>query len=91
MTKEAVLRLLKQGGLLKVIELATLVWAEEKQRKLPEGIWRPTPDEHKQILKTERLLQPLHLQLKEEGLVDIDLDWKYLRLTGSQGARETQG
>lgn len=77
--KEMILSILKEQGMIKVIELAIQVWQRQNHKEIPD-IWRPTPEEHGEILKTEGLLLPFLPQMQEDGLVDIDPDYKYIRL-----------
>jgi len=75
--RELIIEVLEEHKFLKTIELALQVWLRKNKREIPD-IWEPTKEEHEEILKTERLLMLFLPQLKEEGLVDIDPDYKYV-------------
>lgn len=79
--RDIIISILQEHKFMKVIELTLQVWLRETGRKIP-NIWEPTPEEHEEILKTERLLMLILPQMKEDGLVNIDPDYKYIKYLG---------
>lgn len=77
--RDTILSILKEYKMMKVIELALQVWLRQNGKEIP-AVWHPTPEEHSEIQKTERLLLLFSPQMQEDGLVDIDPDYKYIRL-----------
>ena len=78
--RELILVTLRQRGMMKVVELALQVWAKQNHKDIPEGVWQPTADEHNEIQKTERLLSLFLPKMQEDRLVEIDPDYKHIRL-----------
>lgn len=77
--KDTILSILRERQMMKVIELALQVWLRQNNKEIPD-IWQPTPEERDEIQKIERLLLLFLPQMQEDGLVDIDPDYKYIRL-----------
>ena len=76
--RETILSILREHKIMKIVEVALQVWARQNQKKIPKGVWRPTPEELAEIQKTERLLMLFFPQMLEDGI--IDTDWKHVRL-----------
>lgn len=75
--RDIILSILKERKMMKVIELALQVWLRQNNKEIPN---QPTPEERDEIQKTKRLLFLFLPQMQEDGLVDIDPDYKYIRL-----------
>ena len=83
--RDTILSILKEHKMMKVVELALQVWLRQNHREIPD-IWHPIPEEQSEIQKTERLLLLFLPQMQEDGLVDIDPDYKYIRLKEEEDA-----
>jgi len=77
--RKLILNILKEKHQMKVIELAIAVWLARSHKEIPD-VWQPSPSEHHEIQKTERLLWLFLPQMKGEGLIDITADRKYIYL-----------
>lgn len=77
--KELIISILRQRGMMKVVELALTLWLHQNHREIPD-VWQASPEERDEIQKTERLLFLFLPQMQEEGIIEADPDWKYVRL-----------
>ena len=75
--RELILNILREKHQLEVIELATVVWLARNHTKIP-NIWKPSPEEHYEIQKTERMLCLFLPQMEKEGLVGMSVDHKHV-------------
>lgn len=75
--RELILNILKEKHQMEVTKLAIAVWLARSHKEIPDG-WQPSPAEHYEIQKTERLLWLFLSQLKGEGLIGMSTDSKYV-------------
>jgi len=79
--RDTITNILKEYGLMKVVELTLQVWLQQNNREIPI-VWEPTHEELAQLAETRSQLMSFLIQMKEEKLIDVDLDWKYMKLVG---------
>ena len=78
--RETILSILREHKIMKIVEVALQVWARQNQKKIPNGVWQPTPEGRAEIQKTERLVTLFLPRMMKDGVVDTTLDWKWIRL-----------
>jgi len=79
--RDIIINILQEYKFMKVIELALQVWLQQNNKQIPD-IWQPTSEEQEELQKTERILLLFLPQMKEDGLVDIDPDYKCIKYLG---------